>query len=198
VRLFRVFPFDPSAADNDEGGALYVPAPSAAGRIANVDLYRELYFAQQTEAAVAERFGFLFGWYPSDFVHASGRPHTIGTYEVDNPERIFDLNDTAALARAGIEQPSNVITRDRRVTQAWARTIFGFGSYRGVSWWSYYYPDWTVCALWDLSSLRHVGSPETLTTSHPAVVAAAKTIVRQIHSGRPPSRRQKRPSTSSG
>jgi hypothetical protein len=196
VRLFRVFPHDPSAADNDEGGALFVPPPSTLGRIANVDLYRELYFAEQPEAAVAETFGFLYAWYPSDFVHARGRRYAVSTYELDAPERILNLNDTAALQVVGIEQPSHVVTKDRAVSQAWARTIFDSGKHHGVSWWSYYCPDWTVCALWAFNSLRHIGPVETLTLSHPAVVAAARAIVRQIHSGAPPSRRRPRSSTS--
>jgi hypothetical protein len=183
VRLFRVFPHDPSAADNDEGGALYIPAPSPLGRAANVDSYRELYFAEQPQAAVAERFGALFAWYPSDFVHASGRLYAVSTYEFDEPERILNLNDTAALETVGVKQPSHVVTRDRAVSQASARTIFGSGKYYGVSWWSYYCPDWTGCALWNLNSLRHVGPVETLTPAHPAVIVAARTIVRQIHPG---------------
>jgi len=185
VRLFRVFPRDSSAADHDEGGALYVPPPSTLGRIANVDLYRELYFAEQPEAAVAETFGFLYGWYPSDFVHASGRLYAVSTYELGDPERTLDL-----------EQPSHVVTRDRTVSQAWARTVFASGKYHGVSWWSYYCPDWMVCALWKFSSLRHVGPVETLTPAHPAVIVAARTIVRQIHHGARASRRRPRSSTS--
>ena len=198
MRLFRVFPQDPSAADNDEGGALYVPPPSTLGRIANVNLYRELYFAEQPEAAVAEIFGALFAWYPSDFVHASGRLYAVSAYEFDDAERILSLNDTSALRMAGVEQPSHVVTRDRTVSQAWARTIFGSGKFNGVSWWSYSCPDWTVCAVWEFSSLRHVGPIETLTPSHPAVILAARTIVRQIHPGAPASRRRHRPSTGSG
>jgi hypothetical protein len=186
VRLFRVFPRDPSAADRDEGGALYVPPPSTLGRVANVDLYRELYFAEQPEAAVAETFGFLYGWYPSDFVHASGRLYAVSTYELGDPELTLDLNDTGALRMVGA------------ISQAWARTVFGSGKYHGVSWWSYYCPDWTVCALWRFSSLRHVGPVEILTPAHPAVIVAARTIVRQIHPGVRASRRRVRPSTSSG
>jgi hypothetical protein len=190
VRLFRVFPQDPSAADNNEGSALYVPPPSTLGHIANVDLYRELYFAAQPEAAVAEIFGALFAWYPSDFVHASGRHYAVSTYDLDDTDRILNLNDTAALRTAGVKQPSHVVTRDRTVSQGWARTIFATGKYHGVLWWSYYCPDWTVCALWEFSSLRHVGPVETLTPSHPAVLLAARTIVRQIHPRPPASRRR--------
>jgi len=192
MTLYRVFPYDPSAAENDEGGALYVPPPSTSGRIVNVDLYRELYFAKQPEAAAAEQFGFLFTWYPSDFVHAGGRPYALTTYDLGDSVRVLDLNDTAALSRAGIKRPSQVVTRDRRVSQAWARAIFEHGGHSGVSWWSYYCPDWAVCGLWDISSLRHVGPPEMLTTSHPAVVAAAKSIVRQIHNDRSARRRRRR------
>ncbi len=50
MTVYRVFPRDPSAADTDEGGALYVPPPSPLGRIANVAWYRERYFAAATTA----------------------------------------------------------------------------------------------------------------------------------------------------
>ena len=192
MNLYRIFPYDPSAADTDEGGALYVPPPSPSGRIANVGLYRELYFAAQPESAVAEVFGFLLAWYPADFVHAGGRPYAVSSYEFDDASPIFDLNDTAALAKIGIEQPSHVVTKDRNVSQNWARTIFSLGVYHGASWWSYYYPDWTVYGLWDFSSLRHIGSPEILTPSHPAVIIAARTIVRQTHPRAAMPRRRRR------
>jgi len=181
VKLYRVFPYDASAADTDPGGALYVPRPSELGRIANVGLYRELYFSAQPDAAIAEVFGFLYAWYGADFIHANGSPYALASYELDDTIPIFDLDDTALLSSIGIRQPSSVVTRQRATTQAWAKTIFDLGSYAGAKWWSYYSPEWTAYGLWDFSGVRHLGRPDVLSTSHPAVSAAAATIVRQIH-----------------
>jgi hypothetical protein len=181
VIVHRAFPYNASAADSEEGGALYVPPPTPLGRIANGDLYRELYFAAEPEAAIAEVFGFLPAWYPEDFLHATGTPYAVAAYNIDDACAVFNLNDSAALARVGIEQPSHVVTKRRDVTQAWARTIFGLHACSGVSWWSPYTAEWTVFGVWGIDALRVVGEPVVLTPQHPAAVTAATTIVRQIH-----------------
>ena len=180
MRLYRVFPYDPGAAQHNEGGALYIPPASLLGRIANVDLYRELYFGALPETAVAESFGFSPAWYADDFIHASGRPFALAAYGLANTTPIFNLNDTSALAAAGIPAPSMVVTRQRAVTQQWARRIYGLRRYAGVAWWSYYGPDCMVYGLWNVRSVRLAEAPQILTTAHPAVVAAATAIVRQI------------------
>ena len=51
-------------------------------------------------------------------------------------------------------RPSRVITRDRAVTQSWALKVFKGGKSAGISWWSYYNPDWSCVGLWDLSKLK--------------------------------------------
>ncbi len=43
---------------------------------------------------------------------------------------------------------ADVVTRDREVTQAWARAIFECGQFAGARWWSYYNPDWSIVGLW--------------------------------------------------
>jgi hypothetical protein len=182
MKVFRVFPYDPSAADQNKGGALFVPSPSPLGRIANLEFYRELYFADRAEAAVAEKFGFLQAWHANDFIDGGSNPFAVTSYEID-ASGILNLNDTAALVRLGIDQPSQVVTRNRELTQNWAKQIFMTGRYSGLSWWSYYYPDWTAFGVWNVRLVRHVGPPEILTPSHPAVLLAANTIVRQVYAG---------------
>jgi len=179
VRIFRVFPYTHSAAVDEEGGALYVPAPSPLGRIANIDLYRELYFTKQPEAAVAEVFGFLQSWHADDFIHAGGNPYCLSAFEMSDAS-VVDLNDTQQLADIGIARPSDVVTRDRTVTQRWAREIFLRRNHSGVSWWSYYCPEWTAIGIWNLDSVLHIGPPQPLNVTHESVIAASKVIVRQI------------------
>jgi hypothetical protein len=179
VNLFRVFPFDSNAAPNEKGGVLYPPG-STAGRIANPDLYRELYFSLQPEAAIAESLGRLPTWHPDDFSRANGHPLALATYELPDDAPIIDLNSVKVLATFGIERPSEIVTRNRKVSQKWARTIFEAGRYIGARWWSFYSPDWTSVGLWNTVGLRLIGTPEPLRVEHPLVEKTAKKIVRQI------------------
>ena len=179
MRLFRLFPFDSNAAPDEKGGVLYSPG-STLGRIANPGLYRELYVSLEPEAAIAETLGRLPTWYPSDFVHANRNRLALATYDLPDAAPIFDLNSVEALVALGIERPSEVVTRDRKITRSWARAIFERGQYIGARWWSFYNPDWTSVGLWRVARLRVIGTPEALSAEHPLVQNAAQEIVRQI------------------
>ncbi len=179
MRLYRVIPYDESVAPTERGGALFVPA-GGSNRIDNPDLYDVLYVAATPEAAVAESFGRIPLWTPETFIHGSGRPQQLVTYELPDDTSVFDLNDVAALQGLGILRPTEVVTRHRARTQQWARAIFERGGYAGATWWSYYEPDWTVVGLWDRSDIAVVGAPDILNVNHIAVRNAAATIARQI------------------
>lgn len=179
MRLFRVFPYDKNAAPNEKGGALYVPG-STAGRIANPDLYRELYLSLEPESAIAEAFGRLPVWHRTDYVRANGTPLALGTYELGDDAPIFDLDSVEALASLGIKRPSEVVVRNRKITQRWARRLFERGTHVGARWWSYYDPAWTAVALWDIAGVGPVGMPELLNAEHPSVKKTAQAIARQI------------------
>jgi hypothetical protein len=172
-------PYDESVAPTERGGALFVPA-GGGNRIDNPDLYDVLYAASEPEAAVAESFGRIPLWTPETFIHGSGRAQQLLTYEVPDSPKVFDLNDVDALKELGITRPTDVVTRNRALTQAWARTIFERGGHIGASWWSYYEPDWVVVGLWERSGITVVGSAEILNVDHAAVRNAAATIARQI------------------
>lgn len=179
MRLFRVFPYDASAAPSEKGGALYVPG-STAGRIANPDLYRELYLSPEPEGAVAEVLGRLPIWHAIDFVRPGGIRLGLVAYELSDSAPIFDLDNVKALEALGVERPSEVVIRNRKITQRWARRIFKLGAYIGARWWSYYNPAWTALGLWDVESLRFTGAAETLAAEHDLVTRTAREIVRQI------------------
>jgi hypothetical protein len=179
LRLYRVIPYDESVAPAQRGGALFVPA-GGAHRIDNPDLYDVLYVAAEPEAAVAEAFGRIPVWTTETFVHGSGRAQQLLTYELLDTAMLFDLNDVVALAALGINRPTDVVTRNRARTQAWARAIFEQGGYAGARWWSYYEPEWTVVGLWERGGVAVVDQPEILSVDHAAVRNAAARIVRQI------------------
>jgi hypothetical protein len=77
-------------------------------------------------------------------------------------------------------RPSTVVSRDRSVTQAWARRIHDRRRHAGVSWWSYRDPRWAAHGLWDWAGLRIAGTPVALTLDHPAVLEAAAVLPRVI------------------
>ncbi len=180
MRLYRVFPYDAGAAPNDRGGALFVPPPSGRSRIDNADLYDVLYTAAEPHAAIAETFGQLAVWRPDTFVNAAGRPYALATIEAPDDLVLFELNDVDALRSIGVARPTDVVTRDREITQAWARTIFERGGFASARWWSFYNPDWPIIGLWDHGRLTLAHAPEILTAGGPLVLEAAAAIVRQI------------------
>ncbi len=179
MTLHRVFPYEGGAAPADRGGALFVPAPSGFGRIDNPDHYDVLYVARAAEAAVAEAFGRLAVWRVQTFVHGSGLPYAIATYDAPDDVRTFDLNDVDALRSIGVTRPSDVVTRDRIKTQAWAAAVFALRRYAGAEWRSYN-PDWPVLGLWERSGIKLRGTPQILTATSESVQRAAESIVRQI------------------
>ena len=74
-------------------------------------------------------------------------------------------------------RPSHVVTRDRSVTQAWARRVWEEAEWAGVRWWSYHDPRWTTLGLWATGGIS-VASLEELSATHPAVLEAAEVMLR--------------------
>lgn len=178
MRFYRVFPYDATAPDNAPGGALFVP-PGGMNRIDNPSLYRVFYAAEEPEAAVGESFGRLPIWRTETFIHASGNPYAIATYEIDDLV-LFDLDDVSMLQSIGIVHPTDVVTRDRARTQAWAKDIFLRGGFGGARWWSFYHPSWYVVGIWQHNRLRLIGRPQVITSVSAEVTDAVAGITRQI------------------
>ncbi len=145
MKLYRVFPYDSNAAQTEKGGALFL-SRSNEGRIDNPSLYAILYLSDSPEGAIAETFGRLAIWRPIDFTHPTGTPMTLGTYTLPDDVLLCDLDDVTMLAHLGIQRPSQVVTRNRTLTQQWSRRIFETGRYAGVQWWCYYDPAWRSIA----------------------------------------------------
>lgn len=100
----------------------------------------------------------------------------LGTYELPDRAGVLDLDDPDALKRLGL-RPSDVVTRDRLVTQRWALAAYRDHRWIGVRWWSYYDPRWYSYGLWDRRYLTVTGV-EPLTLEHPAVLEAATVLPR--------------------
>jgi len=177
MRLYRVFPFEPSAPLMDPGGALFAPR-SAAGRIANLDLYSELYFSSTTAAALSEAFGRLDTWTASMLVR-DGRPYALAEFQLSDNTRICNLDNAARLLSYDL-MPSDVVASDRSVTQAWAARIYGARKWSGISWWSRYESRWQSIGLWQRKGLRLHKSPEILSLDSAAVHEEATLLPRRL------------------
>jgi hypothetical protein len=150
---------DAAGSPADNGHPLHRWPRQGAGRIDDpLKEYLVLYLADTAEAAVAEAFGRYPEWRSTIFDVPPAAPanarRALFTYQGD--PRVCDLDDSRRLVECGL-RPSRVVTRDRDVTQEWARAIYerttpddAAREFAGVSWWSYYNPDWSSVGLWDV------------------------------------------------
>lgn len=182
MELYRIFPLRLGAQPDQSGGALHIPAQGP-GRLDNPDRYSVLYLSDAAAGAVAETFGRLEQWTPSMLegpLARAGSRQALARFQIQDPA-VCDLDHARGLLRWDL-RPSQVVTRELNVTQAWARRIFAAGAYTGVRWWSYYDPRWGSWALWQRERLA-LAEVEPLTLAHPAVVEASRVIRRRIAAG---------------
>jgi hypothetical protein len=181
VLLYRVFPHLRGARKGRPGHPLYVHAPQGSGRLDNPDHYLVRYFATTPAGAVAEAFGTLTRWAPAMFAFGGtrGSIRALGVFEVPDDLLLLDLDDARALLDRRL-RPTQVVTRDRSVTQTWALRIFQEPvDWAGVRWWSYYRPEWPIVGLWRDESLE-VRTVEPLALDHPAVEESARELAREL------------------
>lgn len=173
-----MFPWLPSAREDEPGHPLYVSRLQGGGRADNPEHYLSLYLSSAPAGAAAEAFGSLPSWVPEMFVRPDlpGSVRSLATYELAEDAPICDLDDAATLVRLGL-RPSQVVTRESEITQRWALRIHQERRWIGVRWWSYYDARWHSYALWDRAGLS-VKQVERLSLDHPAVVEASDVIRR--------------------
>lgn len=180
-RLYRVIVWAAGSRTGRPGHPMYLPRElQGAGRVDNPELYTTLYVSTAPAGAIAEAFGRLPVWRPSMFGVPGlmpGAVRALATYRLGD-DRVLDLDDPQPLLHRAL-RPSRVVTRDRAVTQRWARAIFGEGRWAGVAWWSYYDPVWTSVALWSHRALTPERRVMPLSPDHEAVTEAA-TILNRI------------------
>ncbi len=182
MRLYRVCPVDPAAGPGSPYYPSFVPRSSGQHRIDNAARYDTLYVSGAAAGAVAERFGMFARWGDWLLEHPHGFEARLVTFDLSDDWPLLDLDDAAVLAARRL-RPSRVVTRDRQVTQAWAAAIHAEGSWAGISWWSYYDPEWPAGGLWCPSGQGTVAAldvvaVEPLGAQHPAVVEAARSLLR--------------------
>ncbi len=181
MRLWRVFPWDPSASVRHPGNALWVPRVSqGTGRHDAPDRYGCLYLAEAAVSAVAEMLAPFRGTgdLGPELLMRSGRPLALAELELDDRARLVDLDDPAVLAAETL-RPSVVATGRRAVTQTYALREFELHpDAAGLRWWSTLEASWIHVTLFD----RAIGAVDVRKTSVLAVDDEVVTLA-AIHLG---------------
>lgn len=188
--VYRVFPYLAAAAPGMPGHPLYLHRPQGHGRLDNPAHYDTWYFALTPEAAVGESFADLSTWTEDMFTFPKvpGARRALGTFEIDDGWPVLDLDDARTLYERRL-RPTQVIARNRAVTQSWALGVFderddrGERRWSGIRWWSFHRPHWTVIALWYARGepvAHKVVLVEELNLAHVAVRDAARSLAKAI------------------
>lgn len=181
INLYRVIPFVANAKKGEPGHPLYFPPNQGLARVDNSAHYSVGYMATSGSCAVVESFGFLSTWNALMLRPVKVLPKSrwaVITYALSGDNKIFDMDNANNLQKLKLP-PSRVVTRDRAVTQGWALKVYKAGNSAGVSWWSYYNPDWSCVGLWDLSKLKTAHVNE-LSLDHAWVEEASRATNRPI------------------
>jgi len=177
VRLYRVLFYDESAAQTERGGVLYIP-PQGANRVDNPDHYSVRYLGDSPAGVCAEVFyraPHLQIWNSAMLRPlATGDRRVLAWYDIADHALICDLDDPTELVKRSL-RPSQIITRNYRVTQSWALAIFREKAWAGASWWSYCDARWRSIGLWNHDIIVDYGIEE-LTLDHPAMQDAAAVL----------------------
>lgn len=184
--LYRTFAYLDTAKPGESGHADYLHRPQGRHRLDNPLQYDVWYLADSPSGAVGETFGDLPRWKASmlPVPAVRGSVRALGTYEIPDNLALLDLDDGHNLAARGL-RPTQVVTRVRPVTQAWALRVFderdaatGERLWAGVRWWSYHRPTWPIYGVWGCTPVNV--DVQELTMSHPAVRDAARHLTKPI------------------
>ena len=101
---------------------------------------------------------------------------------------MLDLDDPAELLERSL-RPTQIVTRNLSVTQAWGSRIWNERDphdstrrrWQAVQWWSYHRPFWDVLGSWEQPELDHVEDLDLdHAADHAAVRDAAAALVRPL------------------
>jgi hypothetical protein len=178
--LYRVFPYVATAAEDEPGGAIYVP-PQGGGRLDNPGNYSILYLSDAPAGAIAEAFGRFPEWNAAILEGTPSLPgsaRAIARFHLPDDAAVCNLDDPAVLQAMGL-RPSDIVSRDYSRSRAWVRTIYEQGMWAGVRWWSYYDSQWASFGLWDIGRLK-LEDVKFLRLDEPALLEASRRIARRV------------------
>jgi hypothetical protein len=176
VILHRCFAWDERAGDAGPDGPLWFPRVyQGEGRHDNPERYGCLYLSVSPLSTVVEQLARFRGQrlLPS-LLRRRGLPLALADLELDDAARLVDLDDPVVLLRERL-RPSDVATRDRRITQPQALALHDRHRVAaGLRWWSTYEAVWINVTLFDRAAPQlRVRSVRRLNLEHPTVVEAA-------------------------
>jgi hypothetical protein len=179
--LWRVFPWDPTAAPGEPFSPQYVvPAERQVHGRFDLGTSPVTYLAETPEHAVAELLRPFTGR-PLRAAHlrGAGRPLALVavTLSAEVTANLADLTDPAVLLAQGI-RPDALASRERQRTQAISRALHAAG-FAGFRWWSALHGDWHAVLLFGdrvQADGARFGEPRVLDADHPAVAGAARAL----------------------
>jgi hypothetical protein len=175
--LWRLLPLAPDVAPSSPGGALWFPRElQGAGRHDNPERYGCLYLSESPLSAVAEALAQFrgAGVLTQGMLIRANLPLALVRVDCQADRKLVDLDDPDVLTRTRL-RPSQVATKARAVTQAYAARIFdAHPAAVGLRWWSTLEASLTNFTLYDRAApaLRLVDF-ESLTLEHSATREAA-------------------------
>jgi hypothetical protein len=176
--LWRSFPWDPAAAENEPFSAAFVPPLQGfnrfdlPGRPAGV-----IYLAETPDHALGEWIVRFRGRSLGEAgLKRNGKLRALVTVTLRNTawSEIVDLCDPEELTRYRIT-PDSLAVRDRSLTQAIAQRLHDAGL-TGLRWWSALFGDWHTVVLFRnrlAPDALAYGVPEVVSLSTPALLQAA-------------------------
>jgi hypothetical protein len=106
--LFRVFPYLAGCADDEPGGALYVPSQGG-GRLDNPGTYSVLYLSDSAAGAIAEAFGRFPEWTPWILEGLPSLPKSVralARYQLAEGAEVCNLDDPRQLLALDSAHPT--------------------------------------------------------------------------------------------
>lgn len=175
--LHRCFAWDERAGDDDPDGPRWFPRIyQGEGRHDNPDRYGCLYLSTSPLSTVVEQLARFRGQrlLPS-LLRRRGLPLALADLLLDDDAGLIDLDDPVVLRRERL-RPSQVATRDRRLTQSQALALHDrHRRTAGLRWWSTYESRWVNVTLFDrVASRLRVQSVRALSLDESTVVEAAE------------------------
>lgn len=190
--VYRVFAQDPKAPPGESGHPDYVHRPAQGSlRLDNPVHYVTWYYGATPEGAIGESFADQQKWSDAMFETPwlPGGRRVLGVFEIPDAIPLLDLDGPNTLCDLSL-RPTQVVTHTRAVTQIWALKIFqqtnhsGNRRWKGVRWWSYHRPHWTVIGMWTVEPQKpahRLVEVQRLERGHPAVESARSTLDKDWH-----------------
>jgi hypothetical protein len=176
VILYRCFAWNAGAGETQPDGPLWFPRVyQGEGRHDNPDRFGCLYLSTSPLSTVVEQLArFRSQRLLPSLLRRRGLPLALADLTLEDDAELVDLDDPVVLRRERL-RPSQVATRDRRVTQPQAQALYERRPRAaGVRWWSTYEARWINVTCFERAASRlRVRSVRALSLDHPAVAEAA-------------------------